>query len=53
MVAGILQILSGLFGVSLGIYLFNGHKGAYFWSGLLWVISIFNIIRGVKRIYVP
>jgi len=51
MAAGIVQILAGLFGVSLGIYLVDGYARVIAMCAFLWLVSLYSIIGGIKYIY--
>jgi len=49
--AGALQILFGVFGISLGIYLVNDHAKAIVTCIWLWLVSLCCAGRGIKLIY--
>ena len=49
--AGAVQILFGLFGVSVGIYLFDDHPRVILACSFLWLVSLYCCGVGIKLIY--
>ena len=52
MVAGAIQILFGLFGISFGIYIFDGHiTKLILAASSLWLVGLYTTGVGIKLIY--
>jgi hypothetical protein len=49
--AGAVQILFGLFGISFGIYLVDGHPKVILVCSFLWLVSLYCCGVGTKLIY--